>query len=179
MIFYAFIDSPLPALHGDMMPWKCPPIVTVLLLIMSLSACSKAPKPVDSPDPPPDSNIAPNVQALIDAALADPYAYEKLGELCDEIGHRLPASPGMKAAIAWSQLSMYQAGFDSVWTEPVTIPHWTRGNEWARCLAPSGTVHGDVEAEFCEDARSGKELAGVPPKSASFTRRPCYRRARG
>jgi carboxypeptidase Q len=80
--------------------------------------------------------MAPNLEALIDSALTDPYAYEKLAELCDEVGHRLTASPGMKRAIAWSQLSMWQAGFDSVWTEPVTVPYWTRGDEWARCTAP-------------------------------------------
>jgi carboxypeptidase Q len=76
------------------------------------------------------------LEALIDSALTDPYAYEKLAELCDEVGHRLTASPGMKRALAWSQLSLWQAGFDSVWTEPVTVPYWTRGREWARCTAP-------------------------------------------
>ena len=72
------------------------------------------------------------LDALVDAALADGYTYEKLGELCDTVGHRLTGFPGMKA-IAWSVRSMREAGFDSVWTEPVDGAYWTRGREWARC----------------------------------------------
>ena len=69
-------------------------------------------------------------------ALRDDYTYDKLGELCDTVGHRLVGSPGMERAIAWAVRSMKEAGFDSVWTEPVTVPHWTRGKEWARCVEP-------------------------------------------
>ncbi|MBU8870946.1 MAG: M20/M25/M40 family metallo-hydrolase [Gemmatimonadales bacterium] len=95
-----------------------------------------------SPDPGPQAEPAPVkadpvLEALLDSALADGYTYDKLGELCDVIGHRLVGSPGMKRAIEWSVRSMEEAGFDSVWTEPVTVPYWTRGNEWARCTAPT------------------------------------------
>ncbi|MBE0564889.1 MAG: M20/M25/M40 family metallo-hydrolase [Krumholzibacteria bacterium] len=70
------------------------------------------------------------------ADLADPWAYRTLGELCDTIGPRLAGSPAMARAVAWAQETMQAAGCDTVWTEPVTIPHWTRGREWARCTAP-------------------------------------------
>jgi len=116
--------------------------LAALVTLSALASCSRGPKPTSEPaqppgpPPPTTAHIAPSVEALIDSALTDPYAYEKLGELCDEIGHRLTGSRGMERAIAWSQLSMYQAGFDSVWTEPVTVPLWTRGHEWARCTAP-------------------------------------------
>ena len=43
---------------------------------------------------------------------------------------------GMARAIAWSQASLREAGCDSVWLESVTVPHWTRGREWARCVGP-------------------------------------------
>jgi carboxypeptidase Q len=117
-------------------------ILAALTAILGTTSCAKRPSPQTAPSqapavqPPATAHIAPNVQTLMDAAMDDGYAYEKLAELCDEVGHRLTASPGMKRAIAWSQLSMWQAGFDSVWTEPVTVPLWTRGNEWARCTAP-------------------------------------------
>jgi carboxypeptidase Q len=78
----------------------------------------------------------PQLTDLVDAALADSYAYEKLAELCDEIGPRLVGSAGMDRAIEWSVRTMKEAGFDSVWTEEVVIPHWTRGKEWARVTAP-------------------------------------------
>jgi len=128
-------------------PWAVPGLV----VLCGLVSCAKAPAPADDPIVPqspqdlqaqqtPQAQEAgsndPVLEALIDSALVDPYAYEKLAELCDEVGHRLAASAGMKRAIAWSIQSMRDAGFDSVWTEPVTVPHWTRGNEWARCTGP-------------------------------------------
>jgi len=118
------------------MPRKSLLALVVLASVFSLASCSKAPRPASGPAPIPGTDIAPKVQSLIDAALADPYAYDKLEELCDEIGSRQAGSIGMERAIAWSQLSMYQAGFDSVWIEPVTIPMWTRGAEWASCVGP-------------------------------------------
>ncbi len=118
-----------------------------LTVLIGLVSCATAPAPDNTP-PAPETAAAsaprvqppvaadPALEALVDNALADGYAYEKLGELCDTVGHRLTASPGMKRAIAWSQAVMTDAGFDSVWTEPVAVPHWTRGREWARCVAP-------------------------------------------
>ena len=116
--------------------------ITVLMTLTGTVSCSKAPTPSTDPTiaPPPapleTPTTNPTLEALIDSALTDPYAYQTLAELCDEVGHRLTASPGMKRATAWSMQSMRDAGFDSVWTEPVTVPHWTRGNEWARCTGP-------------------------------------------
>ncbi len=117
--------------------------VVALLVMIGLVSCAKAPVVNDAPAQMPAIAQAtpltpadPVLESLVDAALTDGYAYEKLGELCDTVGHRLTASPGMKRAIAWSQESLRAAGFDSVWIEPVTVPHWTRGKEWARCVSP-------------------------------------------
>ncbi len=115
---------------------------SALMTLVGMVSCSKVPTPLAEPTKPLPPHLSkkvssdPVLEALIDSALVDPYAYDKLGELCDEVGHRLTASPGMKRAIAWSMQSMREAGFDSVWTEPVLVPHWTRGNEWARCIGP-------------------------------------------
>ncbi|MFH1842398.1 MAG: M20/M25/M40 family metallo-hydrolase [bacterium] len=73
---------------------------------------------------------------IIEAALADTFAYTALGELCDTIGARLAGSPEMQAAIDWAVATMQREGFDKVWTEPVTFPYWQRGREWARATAP-------------------------------------------
>ena len=43
----------------------------------------------------------------------------------------------MGRAVDWAVTTLRAAGFDSVWTEPVTVPVWTRGREWARCTAPA------------------------------------------
>ena len=84
----------------------------------------------------PDADWQTTATRIVDFALQDGYAYDKLGELCDTVGPRLAGSDGMRRAIAWAERTMNAAGFDSVWTEPVTVPHWVRGQEWARCTAP-------------------------------------------
>jgi carboxypeptidase Q len=76
------------------------------------------------------------LDALVDAALVDTWTYERLEELCDEIGPRLAGSPGMAKAKEWSVRSMREAGFDTVWMEEVEVDLWTRGREWARVTAP-------------------------------------------
>lgn len=107
--------------------------------VLLLSACAGSPPAKTTADSVPVTAAAadPQLEALIDACLTDGYTYDKLGELCDGIGPRLVGSRGMAQAIEWSVRSMKEAGFDSVWTEPVSVPHWTRGREWARCTAPA------------------------------------------
>lgn len=113
------------------------------------------------------------------AAGAGGFAYRKLGELCDTVGGRPAGSPQMARAVDWAVRALREAGCDSVWTEPVTVPVWRRGREWARCTAPDsfdlgmcglglsdGTGPGGIEAEvlvvggFDELERRGAEAAG-------------------
>ncbi len=120
-----------------------------------------------------------DLSAVIQAGLEDSFAYDKLGELCDTVGARLAGSDGYERAVAWAQSVMKEAGCDSVWTEPVTVPHWTRGREWGRVLGPvpfdldlcaiglsDGTGDRDIEAEvlavrdFDELERRADEAAG-------------------
>jgi carboxypeptidase Q len=73
---------------------------------------------------------------LIDAALADREGYDRLAYLCYRIGHRLSGSAGLEKAVAWSAEEMKRAGLSNVRTIPVKVPHWERGVESARMLAP-------------------------------------------
>ncbi len=104
-----------------------------LVPALLLAACAGSPPPnaTDSTAIPEAVMSDANV-----ADLADPWAYRTLAELCDTVGPRLTGSPGMAKAVAWAERTMREAGCDSVWTEPVEVPHWTRGHEWARCTAP-------------------------------------------
>jgi carboxypeptidase Q len=43
----------------------------------------------------------------------------------------------MAAAVAFSVETLREAGFDRVWTEPVTVPRWVRGRESAVMTAPA------------------------------------------
>ena len=73
---------------------------------------------------------------LIDAALADTEGYNRLAYLCYRIGNRLSGSPSLERAIAWSAEQMKEAGLSNVRIIPTKVPHWVRGAESARMLAP-------------------------------------------
>ncbi len=73
---------------------------------------------------------------LIDAALADTDGYNKLAYLCDRIGNRLSGSESLNRAVKWSQETMQRDGLSNVRLIPVKVPHWVRGAESARLIAP-------------------------------------------
>ena len=87
-----------------------------------------------------DPNLTEQYRAvagkLIDAALADTEGYNRLAYLCYRIGNRLSGSVGLERAVAWSAEQMKAAGLSNVRVIPVKVPHWVRGAESARMVAP-------------------------------------------
>jgi len=73
---------------------------------------------------------------LIDAALADNGAYEKLSYLCDRIGNRISSSENYKKAAKWAAAEMERDGLVNVSTPEVMVPHWIRGREHAEIVSP-------------------------------------------
>ncbi|HME07512.1 MAG TPA: M20/M25/M40 family metallo-hydrolase [Bryobacteraceae bacterium] len=73
---------------------------------------------------------------LIDAALKDTEGYAKLTYLCDRIGNRISGSRSLEKAVAWSVEQMKRDGLANVQTLPVKVPHWIRGRESAKIVAP-------------------------------------------
>ncbi len=80
--------------------------------------------PVVVPAQPDDAQF---IRKIFDEALLNGKAYEALEYLCTRIGPRLSGSPGAAAAVAYTYQIMQQYGFDSVWLQPVMVPHWVRG----------------------------------------------------
>jgi len=78
----------------------------------------------------------PVADKLINAALADNEGYERLTYLCYRIGSRLSGSASLQRAIEWSAEQMKAAGLSNVRVIPVKVPHWVRGAESARMVAP-------------------------------------------
>lgn len=64
---------------------------------------------------------------IVRTSLIDRKGYNWLQELC-EIGPRLTGSENSYRAIYWAKQKMKEAGFDSVWLQPVMVPNWKRGN---------------------------------------------------
>jgi len=73
---------------------------------------------------------------LIGAALESDRTWIRLSELCDDIGNRLSGSKGLERAVAWAREAMRADGLDSVWLQPVKVPHWVRGRESATIVEP-------------------------------------------
>ena len=103
------------------------PMVLLALLGGPLSAQRPAPL---------DQRYAAEANRLIDAALGDSAAWNKLARLTDGFGHRLNGSKSLEQAIDWMLAEMRAEGLDNVRGEPVMVPHWVRGQESAELVAP-------------------------------------------
>lgn len=75
------------------------------------------------------SGDSETIKEIYNQALSQGKSYEMLQELCINIGPRLSGSPGAAAAVEWSRHKMEDLGFDSVWLQPVLVPHWVRGQQ--------------------------------------------------
>lgn len=69
------------------------------------------------------------LKKIYDTELSSGHTYENLRYLCKEIGNRLSGSPGAAAAVEWTKQLMENYGFDTVYLQPVMVPHWERGGK--------------------------------------------------
>lgn len=88
------------------------------------------------------------IRKIYDEALARGQSYEMLEHLCTKIGARLSGSPGAAAAVEWSRQVMQAYGFDSVWLQPVMVPHWVRGKKEIGRIVNSKKL-GSEEVNIC------------------------------
>ncbi len=69
------------------------------------------------------------IKHLFNSALMEGQSYEWLQDLTTNIGSRLSGSKGAKKAVIWGEKLMKKIGLDSVWLQPVMVPHWVRGEK--------------------------------------------------
>lgn len=67
------------------------------------------------------------ISRIHDLILTKGQCHDNLYELCKNIGHRLTASPQSYQAIKWGKQKLNELKLDSVWLQPITVTHWTRG----------------------------------------------------
>lgn len=97
---------------------------------------------------------------IIDAALADSAAYERLALLTDLFGHRFSGSQSLEDALDWILEEMQSDGLENVRSQEVLVPRWVRGRESIEIVSPRprevpmlglggsvGTPEGGIEAE--------------------------------
>ncbi|TKB48771.1 M20/M25/M40 family metallo-hydrolase [Ferrimonas sediminicola] len=75
-------------------------------------------------------------QQLRQHAMASNRAWNLLESLTTEVGPRLPGTEADRRAVAWAKAKLNTLGFDRVYLEPVTVPHWHRGQASARITTP-------------------------------------------
>lgn len=137
----------------------------VLVLVLLAFTLAAAPAAGAAAAPSAAAGAFSNAQldearALRERALRDDTGYELLRSLTSQVGPRSAGSPGDARAVAWALDHLRALGFQNVHAEPVTVPHWIRGecraelvSPWPQILAAAGlggsvgTPEGGIEGE--------------------------------
>lgn len=69
------------------------------------------------------------IKKIYDHQLTESPVYENLRYLCKKIGNRISGSPQAAAAVEYTRQLMTDYGFDTVYLQPVMVPHWVRGQK--------------------------------------------------
>ncbi len=69
------------------------------------------------------------LRKIYDEALANGHSYKNLEYLCKKIGPRLSGSENAQKAVEWGKKLMQDYGFDKVYLQEVSVPHWIRGEK--------------------------------------------------
>ena len=84
------------------------------------------------------------MERLRDAAMKDPYAYNELRHLTDNIGPRISGSPQAQQAVEYVAAQMRALGAE-VTLEKAMVPHWVRGEETAALVSWPGQAPGTTQ----------------------------------
>ena len=71
-----------------------------------------------------DSSI---INKIYTEALSNGDSYKNLRNLCKDIGHRLSGSKNAEKAVQWGKVVLQRYDLDSIWLQPIKVPHWERG----------------------------------------------------
>ncbi len=88
------------------------------------------------------------IRQIYNKALVEGKSYSMLDYLSNKIGSRLSGSQGAAAGVEWSRHVMEDFGFDSVWLQPVMVPHWVRGQKEIGRIVNTKKM-GTVEVNVC------------------------------
>ncbi|MEO7988047.1 MAG: M28 family peptidase [Chryseolinea sp.] len=87
------------------------------------------------------------IKQLFDKALTEGKSYQWLEYLSTKVGSRLSGSPGAAAGVEWSRHEMENFA-DTVWLQPVMVPHWVRGQKEIGRVVNSKKM-GTVDMNVC------------------------------
>lgn len=84
----------------------------------------------------PRSDYSAVANRIIEAALTNQGAWQKLAYLCDRIGPRMSGSTQLAQSLTWAADEMRRDGLSGVELQPVEVTHWVRGAERAWVQSP-------------------------------------------
>lgn len=111
--------------------------LAILFFLLFFSPSSVSQTTTDSAKIVQYKNIS---EQFVTSALKERNGYEMLKNLC-RIGPRLSGSKNSLLAINWAYSKMLEIGLDTVWKQPVTVPHWERGNIEEAVLSDSSHIY--------------------------------------
>ena len=91
-------------------------------------------------------NDSTQLREIYTMSLTKGKSYDWLNFLSNKIGARLAGSEGDKKAVLWGLSELNKLGLDSIWLQPVTVPHWVRGEKEE---AHVQTQYGNFKVEIC------------------------------
>jgi carboxypeptidase Q len=94
---------------------KCNPFAILFLLVSSI---------IQAQD-----NDSIMLRKIYNEALTHAECYQNLSYLCSNIGGRLSGSPQAAKAVDWGKMVMEAVKIERVELQPVTVPHWVRGDK--------------------------------------------------
>ena len=109
------------------------------IFFLIFSCTQKQEKPVNSKKLSSEEKTdSTNIKTLFNSALTDGKSHEWLRDLTQNIGGRLSGSPEAAESVVWGEKIMKEVGLDSVWLQPVMVPHWVRGEKEAASYTING-----------------------------------------
>jgi carboxypeptidase Q len=107
--------------------------ISFAIALVASSASAQTPDPIAA-------KYGADADRLIDAALRDSAAWNRLAQLTDTFGNRLSGSQALESAIDWVLAEMKKDGLENVHSEAVKVPHWVRGDESLTLVSPRKTA---------------------------------------
>ena len=146
----------------------------VSFTLLALAACASGPAPNAGLD-----IDAARAKALVERALEDNQAIATLQSLIAAAPKRLCGSPGAADAVQWGLATMRSIGLENVRAEPVTVPHWQRGEETATAMCTLGRTElksfttwndgrPETELNFKFYRQATNKIVGLAKPTATF-----------
>lgn len=88
------------------------------------------------------------IRKIYDEVLTHGECYQNLGYLCNNIGGRLSGSPEAEKAVVWGKSVMESMKLDRIELQPVTVPHWVRG-EKEQAFIIDTQMNKRIETQIC------------------------------